>query len=113
MDPVNSPFEVRQKDVVLTPALKKIVQTRSEELGRYSARIQRCIVRLEGPGGHHRQGAWSVRIDLVLPGTELVVHKHSDTNLESAITSAFRAMARRLSGWVRQATRLAPSRSAS
>lgn len=113
MDPMDSMFELRQKGIVLTPALAELVQTRSEELGRYSPGIQRCIVRIEGPGGHHRQAAWSVRIDLVLPGTELIVRKRSEMNLESALTSAFRAMARRLSGGGRKAARGAPSRGAS
>jgi hypothetical protein len=75
---------------------------RSENLGRFSRQLQRCTVTVEGSGGHHRQGLWSVRINLVLPGTELVVHKHSQANPEGALKAAFQAVGRRLADTVRK-----------
>jgi len=87
-------FELKQKDVVLTAALTEAIEARSEKLGLFSGRIQRCTVTVQGPGKHHRQGAYQVRIDLVVPGAELVVHKHAEANLELALKAAFQAMGR-------------------
>lgn len=93
---MNQVFELKQKDVVLTAALAESIEARSEKLGRFSGRIQRCTVTVEGAGRHHRQGVYRVRIDLVIPGAELVVHKHSEANLELALKAAFQAIGRML-----------------
>jgi ribosome-associated translation inhibitor RaiA len=99
---MNLPFELRQKDVTLTPAMAETIQARAEKLGRFSGRIQSCTVTVEGPGKHHRQGYNNVRIDLVVPGMELVVEKNSEANLELALKEAFRAIGRRLEDQVRK-----------
>ena len=99
---MNHPFELRKKDVTLTPAMAETIQARAEKLGRFSGRIQSCTVTVEGSGRHHRQGLYNVRIDLVVPGTELVVRKHSGANLELALKGAFSAIGRRLEEQVRK-----------
>jgi len=91
---MNNVFELKQKDVVLTAALAEAIEVRSMKLGRFCGRIQRCTITVEGPGKHHRQGVYRVRIDLVVPGAELVVHKHAEANLEIALKAAFQAMGR-------------------
>jgi ribosomal subunit interface protein len=95
-------FELRQKDVALTPAMVETIQDRAEKLGKFSRRIQSCTVTVEGSGRHHRQGNYNVRIDLIVPGTELVVRKHSEASLELALKGAFNAIGRRLEEQVRQ-----------
>ena len=99
---MNQAFELRQKDVTLTPAMVETIEARAEKLGRFSRRIQSCTVTVEGSGRHHRQGNYNVRIDLIVPGTELVVRKHSEANLELALKGAFNAIGRRLEEQVRQ-----------
>jgi ribosome-associated translation inhibitor RaiA len=99
---MNTLFELRQKDVVLTPAAAEAIEARSEKFARHSDRIQRCTVTVEGPSKHHRQGNYGVQIDLLVPGTELVVRKHSEANLEAALKSAFEAIDRRLEEQVRK-----------
>jgi len=91
---MNQVFELKQKDVLLTEALAETIEARSLKLGRFCGRIQRCTVTVQGPGRHHRQGSYRVRIDLVVPGAELVVHKHAEANLELALKAAFQAMGR-------------------
>jgi len=99
---MNQAFELRQKDVALTPAMVGTIQARAEKLGRFSRRIQSCTVTVEGSGRHHRQGHYNVQIDLVVTGNELVVRKHSEANLEIALKGAFNAIGRRLEEQVRQ-----------
>ncbi len=96
------PFELRQKDITIPPGMAEAIQIRAEKLTRFHSRIQRCIVTVEGPSPHHRQGACDIRIDLHVPGGELVVRKQGAATLELALKSAFEAMGRRLEDQVRR-----------
>jgi ribosomal subunit interface protein len=90
------PFELRQKDVALPPAMADDVRERAERLEHHCDRIMRCRVTIEGSGNHHRQGHYGVTIDITVPGAELVVHKEEARNLDLALKVAFDAAARRL-----------------
>lgn len=96
------PFELKQKDVTLTPTMAADIQTRAEKLDRFFDRIMRCRVTVEGPGAHHRQGDYGVTLDLTVPGAELFVHKHANANLELALRAAFDAGVRQLEDHVRK-----------
>src|SRR5205085_12684627 len=96
------PFELRQKDVTLTPALAQDIADRAERLEHFFDRITRCRVTVEGSGTHHRQGSYKVKIDITVPGAELIVHKHEASNLEAVLKRAFDAAARRLEDYVRK-----------
>ena len=99
---MNLPFELRQKDVTLPPAMAEEIRERAEKLDHFFDRIMRCRVTVEGPGNHHRQGHYSVKIDLTVPGMEIVVGKHAAANLELALKDAFDTAARRLEDHVRR-----------
>lgn len=90
------PFELHQKEFALPPAMAEAIRTRAEKLEHFHPKIQRCIVSVEGPGPHHRQGECSVQIELHVPGAALVVRKQNPATLEPALKSAFDAMTRRL-----------------
>src|SRR5262245_48549211 len=89
-------LELRQKDVTLPPAMADEVMERARRLERHVDRITRCRVTIEGSGKHHRQGWYSVKIDLLVPGTEIVIHKQEALNLDLALKKAFEAAERRL-----------------
>lgn len=90
------PLELRQKDVTLPPAMADEVRERARSLERHVDRIMRCRVTIEGSGKHHRQGRYSVTIDLLVPGSEIVIHKQEALNLTLALNKAFEAAERRL-----------------
>jgi ribosomal subunit interface protein len=90
------PLELRQKDVTLPPAMADDVRERAYRLERHVDRITRCRVTLSGPGKHHRQGRYSVQIDLCVPGAEIVIRKQEELNLELALKKAFESAERRL-----------------
>ena len=95
-------FELRQKDVTLTPALAAALEERAGRFARFHPHINRCRITVEGPGGHHRQGRYGVRIDLVLHGAEILVRKQAEANLERALKDAFQAATRRLEDQARR-----------
>ncbi len=99
---MNLPFELRQKNVTLPPAMADDIRERAAKLDHFFDRIMRCRVTVEGSGNHHRQGNYGVKIDLTVPGTELVVEKRAAASLELALKEAFDAAGRRLEDHVRR-----------
>lgn len=76
-------------------------------LERLWDRITGCHVVIAQPHRHHRQGRlYSVRVDLVVPGGEIVVNRehpldHAHEDVFVALRDAFRAAGRRLEDHVR------------
>jgi ribosome-associated translation inhibitor RaiA len=99
---MNLPFELRQKDVTLTRAMAEDIRGRADRLDHFFDRIMRCRVTIEGSGPHHRQGHYRVKIDLTVPGSEILVEKQAAANLELALRTAFNAAGRRLEDHVRK-----------
>jgi len=79
-----------------------------DDLERTSGRITGCHVVIAQPHRHHRRGGlYSVRIDLVVPGGEIVVNRdhhldHAHEDVYVAIRDAFLAARRRLEDHVRR-----------
>jgi ribosome-associated translation inhibitor RaiA len=78
------------------------IRQRAEKLDHFFDRIMRCRVTVEGPGTHHRQGHYAVKIDLTVPGMEIIVGKQAAASLELALKDAFDAAGRRLEDHVRR-----------
>lgn len=75
----------------------QLIRDQLEKLEQVFTRIVRCHVVVEGPSGHHQQGApYRVKLQLNVPGTQLVVDHSSHAILATAIRDAFRAMRRQL-----------------
>lgn len=87
-------------------AVEGDVKKKIADLEKYFDRITSCRVVIERPHKHHHKGnLYHVRIDLRLPGHELVVtteaeknHAHEDVYV--AIRDAFEAMKRKLKKYV-------------
>ena len=61
-----------------TAALTQYAEKRAAKLERFSDRLVSCRVTLESEGRHKSHGrTYRVRIDLTLPGAELVVGDHT------------------------------------
>jgi ribosome-associated translation inhibitor RaiA len=78
------------------------IRERAAKLDHFFDRIMRCRVTVEGSGNHHRQGNYIVKIDLTVPGMEIIVEKQAAANLELALKDAFDATGRRLEDHVRR-----------
>jgi ribosome-associated translation inhibitor RaiA len=96
------PVQITYRDMSSSPAIEQAVHERIAELERVYDRITSCRVMIEAPHHQHRKGnLFHVRIDLTVPGDELVVgrnpaahHAHEDFNV--ALRDAFRAARRAL-----------------
>ena len=102
------PVQITFKGFDTSEAVENRVRERAARLERHHRSITDCRVVLEAPHRHHRKGRiYTVRIDLVVPGGELVVthdahdkHAHEDINV--AIRDAFLAMERKLADFARK-----------
>jgi cold shock CspA family protein len=108
------------------PEAEKWIDSEAKKLDTLYSRIMGCRVAVEVPHGHHRKGhLYHIRIDLTLPGKELVI-KHQPSlgkemrqtgiarvkkslevatphrNLHLAITDAFKTAGRRLQDYARR-----------
>ncbi len=82
---MQSPVQVTFRDFSPSPALTAHVEKRAAKLDTFFDRIVKCHVVIESPHRHSRHGQkFHVRIDLHVPGKELVVTKTPDEAKEDA-----------------------------
>lgn len=91
------PVQITVKDIPISPAIETAIRKRAEKLSRFYSRISSCRVVIELPQKHKHQGKiFNVRIDITVPGKELVVTRKQDQDIYVAIRDAFDAISRQL-----------------
>lgn len=102
---MNSPVQVTFRDIPSSNALSAHVEKRAAKLDTFFDRIHKCHVVVGAPHRHHLKGQkYHCRIDLHLPGKELVVSKNPDDAKEdayAAIDDAFADAERALEAFAR------------
>lgn len=101
------PVQVTFRHMEHSDALEARIRERAAELDQYYSNIMACRVVVEARHQHHHQGnLFHVRIDLTVPGKELVVsrepeahHAHEDAYV--TVRDAFDAMRRQLEDFAR------------
>jgi ribosomal subunit interface protein len=90
---------IKLKDIPSSDAVTAKINDRVAKLERFFDRIMACRVTIEQTQRRHHQGKlFNVRIDLTVPGTELLVNRDEHEDLYVAIRDAFDAMERKLEG---------------
>jgi len=90
------PLEISTRLIQLSPALEADLHKRASRLERYYDRITSCRIALERPSNHHHEGGpYRVRLDITVPGAELVAAKEAE-DLNTAIRDAFQAAERQV-----------------
>lgn len=73
-------------------ALERYIGEQADKLDRVGARILGCHVRAEALHRPKQQGAqFAVRLDITLPGTEVVVNREHGEDVYAAVRDAFEA----------------------
>jgi len=76
------PVQITFRDMDPSPAIESAVRERVEELERVFDRVTSCRVMIESPHHHQRKGRlFHVRIDLTVPGDELVIGRNPGEHL--------------------------------
>jgi ribosomal subunit interface protein len=96
------PLQITFRDIDPSPAIEKRLRQQVAKLEQFHPRISACRVVIEAHHRRHRKGKlYQVRIDLTVPGAEVVVSRdpevdHAHEDLYVAIRDAFVAARRRL-----------------
>jgi ribosomal subunit interface protein len=94
------PLEISTRFINLTPPIEAELRKRAGRLERHTDRITSCRIAVERPTGNHHQegGPFRVRVDVMVPGSELVANKEAE-ELYAAIRDAFDAAERQVETW--------------
>src|ERR1700712_215641 len=94
------PLEISTRWIDLSPPLEAELRKRADRLERHTDRITSCRIAVERPTGNHHQegGPYRVRVDILVPGSELVADKSAE-ELFAAVRGAFDAAERQVETW--------------
>jgi len=123
---MQTPLQITFRNTKPSPSIEECIRTETDKLDGLYNRVMGCRVAIEMPHRHHRDGsAYRIRIDLTVPGEEIVVKrepslshraqqsgethfkKHLEVNtphqdLRLAISAAFKAAGRQLQDYARR-----------
>ncbi len=95
------PLQVTSRNISLSKAADHVIRSKVAKLEVFYDKIMGCRVLVEKPHRHHQHGVLhNVRIDMTVPGAELVVKRESHEDLQIAIRDAFDAVRRQLQSYV-------------
>lgn len=100
------PLQITFHNVPHSPTIESAIRAGAERLEAFYDRIMSCRVVVDQPHRHHKEGnLYQLRIDLKVPGAELVVKRdpaeHVDyRDIGIMIHEAFEEMHRQLMGFV-------------
>jgi len=96
------PLQITFRDMDPSPAIDERIRQQAMKLEQFHERISGCRVVVEASHRRHRKGKiYHVRIDLTVPGAELVISRdreldHAHEDVYVAIRDAFDAARRQL-----------------
>lgn len=105
------PIQITFRNLKRSEAIEAKIRERAEKLDQYYDRIMSCRVAVEALHKHHHRGNhYHVRIDLTVPGGELVANRepdehHAYADVYVAIRDAFDAIRRQLDEYGRRQSR--------
>lgn len=102
------PLQITFRNMDPSDAVEAKIRERAAKLDHFAQYIMSCRVAIEAPHRHHHTGGlYHVRIDITLPGEEIVVSRepdlhHAHEDVYVALRDAFDAARRKLEDHVRR-----------
>ena len=102
------PLQITYRHMDPSEAIDAVIREKAEKLERFAGDITSCRVIVEAPHKHHHKGRiYVVKIDVTVPGEELVASRnpdkdHAHEDVYVALRDAFDAMRRQLEDYVRR-----------
>jgi ribosomal subunit interface protein len=94
---MQSDLQITVRDMEHSPALEERIREKVKKLEQVYPRIMGCRVVLEAPHRHKHQGKqFIVRVDVTVPGKEIVVNHDHHEDAYVALRDAFNAARRQL-----------------
>lgn len=96
-------LQITTRDIPHSEALESRIREKAEKLEKFYPHIMSCRIVVELPHKHKHQGRiFDVRIDITVPGSELVVNRAADEDVYVAVRDAFDAAKRQLEDYARR-----------
>ena len=87
---MQTPLQITIRDVEHSAALETHIRDKANKLDEFFDHIMSCHVVVEMPHKHHHQGKqFNVRIDIGVPGDEIVVNRDHHEDVYVALRDAF------------------------
>jgi len=97
------PLQLSVRNMSLSEAAEADIREKAARLDSFYDQVMGCRVIVEAPHRHHRKGVlYNVRIDMTVPGSELVIKREPHEDLYVAIRDAFDAARRQLEDYARR-----------
>jgi len=97
------PLQITMREMDRSDALEAAIAGHAEKLEQFHARITRCRVTVEQMRKHHQQGRhFAVKIEVRVPGREIVATRDHDEDVYVAVRDAFDAAKRQLEETARE-----------
>jgi len=97
------PLQITIRDVEHSETLETHIRDKAKKLDEFFDHIMSCRVVVEVPHKHHHQGKqFNVRIDIGVPGSEIVVNRDHAEDVYVALRDAFDAAKRQLEEYARK-----------
>ena len=97
------PMQITIRDMEHSAALETKIREKAKKLDEFFNHIMSCRVVVDMPHKHHHQGKqFNVRIDISVPGNEIVVNRDHSEDVYIALRDAFDAAKRQLEDYVRK-----------
>jgi ribosomal subunit interface protein len=97
------PLQITIRDIDHSEALETHIRDKVKKLDEFFNHIMSCRVVVEMPHKHHHQGKqFNVRIDIGVPGSEIVVNRDHAEDVYVALRDAFDVAKRQLEEYARK-----------
>jgi cold shock CspA family protein len=91
------PLEISARDVRINVETEELIRDKALKLDKFYDQIIGCRVKVDIPHRSRRSGTmYNVRIDITVPGGELIVKRDPDEDLHVAIVNSFETAKRRV-----------------
>lgn len=97
------PMQITIRDMEHSEALETHIREKAQKLEEFFSHIMSCRVVVDMPHKHHHQGKqFNVRIDIGVPGNEIVVNRDHAEDVYVAVRDGFNAAKRQLEDYARK-----------
>jgi len=91
------PLQITSRNVSLSESAEQSIREKAAKLDQFYDQIMGCRVLVESPHRHQQHGnQYNVRLDITVPGSEIVIKREENEDLYVAIRDAFDAARRKV-----------------
>ena len=100
---MKTPLQITFRDMEHSDAIESHIREKAEKLETFYEPIMWCRIVVDLPHQHKHQGkSFNVRIDIGVPGSEIVVNRDHDEDVYVALRDGFDAARRQLQDYARR-----------